>query len=183
MLSCEKNIIMSRVRFPFAFQEMFGEQQQEMDNDLVVLVILAGLAKPGDTPEQIKVNIATAQEYAKAVTIQREQLKAEEYKAVRIKDLESKIQEAMESVLRKTEKIQAKKVMVAELERIAKVTIGESMAKPVTRRGQEILSDYNEAVISLQDLQARLKETEEYLARYQKDLRGIKGEPEPAPTV
>jgi len=32
-------------------------------------------------------------------------------------------------------------------------------------------------------LQARLKETEEYLARYQKDLRGIKGEPEPAPTV
>ena len=70
---CGKSKMSRFMGWPFG--EIFGEDQNQMNKDLSALVILAGMAKPGDTPEQIKSNIATDNEYAKAVELQQAQMK------------------------------------------------------------------------------------------------------------
>ena len=135
-----------------------------------MLVVLAGLAKAGDTPEQVKANITTAREYAEEVVAQWKILQQEDEKKYKIESFNRHIQERQETLTRLTGKIESQKSAVAEFERIAKATLGENIEKPKTNRGQEILADLSYAKSALANLEDQFDQNQKTLAQLNKEL-------------
>jgi uncharacterized coiled-coil protein SlyX len=144
--------------------------------DGVTLGILSGLVKPGDTPEQIRVNIATAKEYAKEVERQWKQAADESEAAEDIKAAEYRLKDAESAVTDIEKKIEDLIAAVAEQRSIVE-QMRINIENPKTKTGKEAVQSLRELESRLASLQEhktmRLGSVEEYKVRHAKALKAL----------
>jgi hypothetical protein len=161
-------------------QETESKEAKESENEIITLVILSGLARPGDTKDQIAANISTAKEYSKAVFQQWEVIQKKKTDLLQIRHL-GYLEESLKNVLEdKNKKLQVMKGKKEETLRFANSFI-EDLKNPATDYGRELVRELksHEEVIAL--IEKDIENIKSELEEASKNLQDLKGVPAPVP--
>jgi TolA-binding protein len=151
--------------------------------DILMLGMLAGLAKTYDTPEKIKENIAmaklTAKMYVDALELQaKEELEAKKLKD-QIRSAEGTLEDWQRDVTRLEKKLVLKSEALAETDSIIEKTLGEAKDNPKSKAGQQLFTDRASIVNEVETLRMDVEYAKGELAKQVERVAKLKGESTP----
>jgi hypothetical protein len=168
---------------PFGMCNPFG--QKDDGYDILMLGILSGMAKPGDDPDMIKVNIAKAKETAKMYVDELMVQAKAEFEAAdlkkKIRNAEQNLEGLQKDVTRLEKKLSLKEAALAEMDSIIEKTLGEAKAEPKSKAGQQLLMERASIANEVEVLRKDVEYVRGEMGKQVEYVAQLKGEPLPIP--